>query len=534
MKPLDALVRGLRRGHDQRAAALHDRASFDAIAARHAAAHEATFNGFADGARIVGRALCSSEPGRLLRLPSTLSHKRSSWVLGATGTGKSRYILSGCIQDLAAGDVGVLLLDWKGESANQFSQVIVPWVAMQLGPARGAELLRGLRVLAPWSTRSLPSLHLTFPGGDVARRSAALVDLFTAAAGAGELGHRQQSLLLPTVRLAMQTNLPFPLIPDVLCRTGLRRALVAAAGDAELTAFFDGRFEVEARETTLGGLLSRIDRFLSDDAVRLALFGADPFDVADWLESGVSVVSLDGAVRVHRLFWSAFIQAALVESILGRRVTPQSRHVVVRVDEAQLGLPTDEQAHALEDALSLMRHRRASLSVIHQHPGQLARYPMLLESLRTNIGVSAVFRCAGEGLAAIRHALPESLPPGVDGAGLPDHRIREAWELALQSLPDRVFVLRAPSIAPSGVVAGTLDLPLEKLAAEVPAEIRAIATEGFGANTRSTLAVRERAWRRTVAELDHVRDVNHDALARDVGVALASRRTRRARSAEVG
>ncbi len=452
-----------------------------------------------------------------VRVPWRIAHGLSRWIVGATGGGKTTAMLCWKAQDLRDPKVRSIDLDSKGDYATGLLEVAVPWVATHISPEDGAELLSGLRVIAPWDARLLPSLHLTWTGPAMRERSTALVGLFNATTTSGNaLGHNQEACFVPLVRLLMSRSVPFALLADVAVRPGFRNALLAGSDDAELRGYFDTRFENEGRGGVLRGILTRMDRFLADDATRLALFGPEPFDSSRWLEEGTTVASFGGGLDQHRRFWASVTVHALVRAILRRRPTRSSPRVVVGIDEVQRAIPSAEQAQDLEDALSLMRSRKASLSIAHQHPAQLADHPALLQSLRTNVGTTVAFRSPAEG-SALSHVFPESLPPGVDASRLSEADIRRVWEQVLPGLPERTFLLRVPDLSPASIIVRAPHFDVDALRREVPEDIRAIARDGQEGFTRDDLAARERAWRQAVHELDGAPTPNLDALGRLVG-----------------
>ncbi len=536
--PLDALVRRLLRGPDAEAALRSDRERTAAAAESERTREAETSAPYRRGDGVLmGTTMLSGARSAEVRLPRKLALGLSSHIVGATGTGKTTAMTAWAAQDVASPGVVSVNLDYKGDFAKNLTEVVIPWAAVKLPVEGGTALLENLRVWAPWSGRRIPSLHLTSPGGSVSRRAVALTDLFVATVGAGELGHRQLSAFVPAVKLMMKTAVPFALLPEVFSLPGLRAALLVAAEDPELTSYFENRFPADAREGVVFSILSRLDRFLADDTTKLALFGPHGFDAATWLESGTTVCDFGGGLRSHRVFWASFVQHAVLEAVLSRPTRRTSPRVLIRIDEVQMAIPTAAQAEELDDALCLMRSRRASLQIAHQHAGQLAAYPSLLSSLRANVGMMAAFRIPKESAEATSCVVPEGLPPGVDGGGLTESQIREAWVRALSSLPDRTFLLRAPTLAPSSIPVRAPVLDLEALAREVPEPVRALGRDGTDGFAPEELAAREEKWRRVALELSATREPNAAALARfaepEPDARAPGRRPRRGRPTEI-
>lgn len=536
MPGLDAWLRSMSRGDDCRAA-LRAEAEREATVVRsEASEYEACLAPYTrcqDGL-LFGTTGLSGGRSQEVRLATRIAHGTSGWTTGSTGSGKTRGLLGLALQDLATPRTTCIAADFKGDFSEGLTESVIPWMATQLPPARGADLLMGLRVLAPWRGNGLPSLNLTSPaGGSLRRRAVAIAELFNVTVGAGELGHRQQAVFMPTLRLLLATGTPLPLLPDVLTSERLRAGLLELAHDPELTSYFRDRFPADHRENTTYSILARFDRFLADECTRLALFGEAPFDPAEWLETGTTVIDLGSGLESHRRFWSAAILHGLVTSILARRVSRGSPKVVVRIDEVHVGIAGQDQARELENALSLMRSRRASLWIAHQHAGQLAEHPQLLQSLRTNTGVQIAYRCPRETASAMATVLPDRLPPGMLRPDATEAQVRQAWELALAALPERTFLLRCPLLGPIGIPVRTPTIDLDRMRRESSPEARSLASEGASSHTRTELALREGLWRQLASELGQAASPNSDALARAAasGPATPSRRSRRA---EVG
>ena len=534
MPTLDSWLRSLLRG-DDRLAALKADAERGAKAGRtQASEYEACVAPYIrcrDGL-LFGTTELPERRIHEVRLAARIAQGSSGWVTGATGSGKTRGLLALALQDFATPHTTCIAADFKGDLAEGLIEAVIPWLATQLPPEQGAELLHGLRVWAPWNSDRLPSMHLTFPGGSLRRRAIAIAELFVATIAAGEFGHRQQSLLLPCLRLMIATGTPLALLGEVLNSAALRDSLIDLARDAELTSYFRDRFPADSREGVAFSILSRFDRFISDESTRLALFGEDPFDPAEWLESGATVCDFGGGLGTHQRFWAAAILHGLTTAILSRRVTRESPRVVVRVDEVQVGIASQDQARELENTLSLMRSRRASLWVAHQHAGQLAEHPALLQSLRTNTGVQVAFRSPRETTSAMATVLPDQVLPGILRHDVTEAQMRQAWEIALAALPERVFLLRCPELSPIGIPVRTPVVDLDSMRRQSLPEARFLARQGARSYSKADLAKRERLWRQLAAELGRAATPNSDALAR----AVAPRTTTpsRPRRVEVG
>ena len=516
MPQLDTLFRTWRRGTDRSAALDADDRE---IAARLAVVDDAyradvgpfvrDRSGYFLGYTPIGSDLLP------VHVSPRIMDERSSVTTGATGTGKTVLQVMLALETLARGNAGLVASDYQGHDsgfAKLLAEHALPGLAMRLPPERGAELLLGVRVFAPWLSSKLPSFHLTAPGGSASRRAAAIIDVFAATCGVGAFGPRMLALTTPATRALILTGTPLPLLAEFLTNERFRRALTIAAGDPDLTSYVEHRFAADFREAG-ASVLARLDRFFADESTKLSMYAPDPFDPAAWLESGTTILNLGGGTSSHRAFWASFVQHALLSAALARQATRSSRRVVIRIDEAQVGLPGEAQARELDDALSRVRSRKVAIAIAHQHAGQLSSYPFLRESLKANCGYMLTFRVPEETIVQNAFPLPDSLPPGVS-SGLSEAQVRSVWTRVLTSLPDRTFLVRVPTLSPASVPVVAAHFDVEAFGRDAPEDIRALAREGQGGYPRADLAARETVWRRTAEEIARAAEPNVDALAR--------------------
>jgi hypothetical protein len=519
MAPVDEFLRGMMRGSDREAALRADDERRDAANAEETEKALAILKLFNSGK---GGIFCGTTPGPNgqwmgVSLPTRIIHERSGHCEGATGTGKTTFQLYLGLQALTSPGRTNIFCDFQGADsglANQLLNFVIPGLAMRLPSEEGAELLAGLRVIAPWQNKKLPSLHLTSSTGNINTRAAVLVDTFgatTNVAGAGDFGPRMLGLTLPMTKLLMKRDIPAPLFGAAFTCEPFRNALVAGCDDPELAAYFRDRFAADFRDAG-AAVLSRLDRFFLDDATRLACFGPDPLDASDWIERGNTVLGLGGAPPLIRSFWAAFAQTTCLGAILSRRPTRTSPRVLLHIDEAQLALVSTVQARELDDALSRMRGRRAALLFANQHAGQLSEYSFLKESLKANCGFQINFRVPRDTFAASGCETPNGLLPGMS-AGVTEAQVREVWMSVVANLPDRTFLLSAPGFATTIPVRAP-DFDVRAFARGVPKDVVDLAKEGQGGYDRQELAEREAAWRKVVAEIGTAIDPNVDALQR--------------------
>jgi hypothetical protein len=534
--PDGELLRTLLRGSDQQAALQADRnrlKAAEAGAIREALARLAPFTRTTDGVYV------GDTPGRdgqwlRVTIPFRIALALSLWIVGTPGAGKTVFLLWLALLDLLTPNVVGLYYDYQGSESGFSTQLltkVIPGLIFRLGAEWGAKLLSGLRVIAPWQSRKLPSLHVTAPGGNVNLRAASLVDIFaatTTVAGGTEFGPRMLSFTMPHTRMFIRLGIPFPLLATVMPSDSLRTKLAAASGDESLIAYMRDRCMADYRDAG-AAVLSRIDRFLADDTTRLACFAPEPLDATESIEHGITIANFGGGPAMNRAAWTTFTQKASLDAIIARRPTKQSPRIILRIDEAQVGLPSTLQAREIADAVERMRGRRAALAFAHQHGGQLSEYPFLKEALRGCCGTFATFRVPPHTFAESGCGVPDTLLPGMDRT-IPPSEVHAAWERVIDSLPKRTFLLRAPDLSNSTIPVRTPDFDVDEFARGVPRELVELVSEGQLGYDRDVLAARETTWLRVLAELATVSDPNVDALnrlARGNGPRARSRGQRR-------
>jgi hypothetical protein len=540
--PFDATIRSMARGSDHEAALAEEaslRQAAEESGARNLLTELAPYTRARDG-------ICFGQtPGPRnewpnVTIPSRIAHALSGWTLGAPGSGKTTLLCWLAMHDLCnTGCRGMYLDNSGGPSgfAHLLTRHVIPGVVMRSHASEGASLLARLRVVAPWRNRKLPSMHLTgmLPGGNLNARVASLVDVLastTTSAGAAEFGPRMMSIAARTLKLMVNRGVPFPLTADVMANEGFRAALIKGCGDAELEAYMRDRFAADFREAG-AAILARFDRITSDDATRLACFGPESFDVADQLETSTVVCNYDGGSPMHRALWASFFQASAVAAILARRPTKASPRLLLRVDEAHVGIPSTQQARLLDDAIMRIRGRRASILLAHQHAGQLSEYPFLRESLRAT-GYVVAFRVPPATFSASGCPLPARLLPGM--GELSESEVEEVWSRVVDNLPPRTFLLHVPGLSTASIPVRAPTFDVEAFSRGAPKEIVELATEGQGGHERRELQAREDAWRKVVAELRTTTGPNVDALQRLAEQGTRPRRSSRGRrpASEVG
>ena len=356
------------------------------------------------------------------------------WVTGATGSGKSFFILACLLQTLQDGRFPVIVVDLKSELSELLIELVVPALSRTRS---GQRLLNRLRIIRPFG-RDLPMLRVTEAEPGVPRAiqafnlASALEDAL-----ADDLGSRMTRVFLRLCALAIELGYPLTAIqrwlesPEAFARDARRSTDPVVREYARSGFAREGRPAVDA-------LLARLDTFLFLDEVKLALSAPQCVNFGEALDSGLTVVDLGsppaGAERAQR-FWAGILTGRITRAILSRPVTPQTPQTWVIFEEVQEALGSG-QAEQFARLLALARHKRCAVTLINQQAGQLAAVDStLVKVLRTNAGIECAFRGNFEDAKTFVHALP--LLPRQKSA--PEARLGLVTELT--QMPDREYLL---------------------------------------------------------------------------------------------
>ena len=411
-----------------------------------------------------------------------------AWVTGATGSGKSFFVLGCLLQLLRTGRHPIIVVDMKGELASLLIDVALPALT-QAQAATG--LLERLRVIRPFDRHYLPLLRITEPEAGVPRE----VQAYNLASSleealADDLGSRMSRVYLRLCSLAIERNEPLTVIqrwlehPETLSRDAERSA------DPAIRSYARGAFKRETR-SSIDALLARLDTFLFLRETRFVLSAPRCLPFAECLESGLTIIDVGdppaGAERVAR-FWAGILIGKLTRAIFSRSVDEGTPQAMVILEEFQEALRHD-QVEQFGRLLAMARFKRIGLWFVNQQPAQVAQVnPALVKLLRTNVGIVSTFRSALEDAKAMSHALP--VAPGTKKPA----EARQALVEEMTRLQDRTFYfwLRQAPFRAQKVRSPRIDLvQLRELTAQVPAEVREAIRRGTVALPREELEAME-------------------------------------------
>jgi hypothetical protein len=318
-------------------------------------------------------------------------------VLGATGSGKST-LLGNMILDDADNNRGVVLIDPKGD--------LVTDVLNRL-PRSTAERV----VLFDADSLHRPPILNPLEGGETDREVDNLVSVFRRVYSAF-WGPRTDDLMRAAcLTLRAQEGVPtLADLPKLLASEAFRSRITAGLTDPVLTGFWEWYDDLtdSSRSQVISPLMNKLRAFLLRPFVKEAIAGGrstvDMSQVLD--EGGICLVRIPkGSLgeETTRLVGSLVVartwQATTARARVPQRLRPDASLIV---DECHnfLNLP-----YPLEDMLAEARGFRVSMTLAHQHLGQLSRE--LKEGISTNARSKIFFSASPEDARELaRHTAP--------------------------------------------------------------------------------------------------------------------------------
>ncbi len=384
-----------------------------------------------DGKVLLGRAQAREGDFQWCGLPRETLCSMHLGISGATGTGKSFMVASQLFQLVSAG-VPVILTDMKSELADLMLNVVVPAVV-----ARGREdLIDRVRVVRPFDAGRVPLLRLTEPEPRVSRQiqSMNIAQGLSESVGEG-LGVRMLRAMLPMAGLAVERNLPLPVLTDWLRSPEVFARAAASSSDPIVRAYALHELPRENR-SSLDALRARLDLLFHLPEVRDALSAPRCLSFDDCLESGVTILdfgSPPGGAEDAMKFIAGPVAGRLGRAILSRQVSDNTPPAVVVFEEFQQLLGS-YQVEMFKRLLALCRFKKVCLWFSNQQPAQIAEADRtLLRILRTNLGAECIFRSSVEDA----RTLSEGLSTRSADETLTQARSRVIEEIA--TLPKRSF-----------------------------------------------------------------------------------------------
>ncbi|APU15295.1 type IV secretory system conjugative DNA transfer family protein [Actinoalloteichus fjordicus] len=328
-----------------------------------------------------------------LRVPDARHHLH---VLGATGSGKSTLLANMILADAEAGR-GLLVIDPKGD--------LVTDVLSRL-PASAADRL----VVFDADSRTPPPCLNPLDGGETDLVVDNLVSVFRRVYSAFWGPRTDDVMRAACLTLRTQEGVTtLADLPRLLSEPAFRSRVVAGVVDPVLRGFWTWYDELtdSGRSQVISPLMNKLRGFLLRPFVRRALTaGHSTVDLSRVLDGGICLVRIPKGTlgeETARLVGSLIV-AQSWQATTGRARTPQRdrRDAAMVIDEAHnfLNLP-----YPLEDMLAEARGFRVSMTLAHQHLGQLPRD--LREGISTNARSKIFFTASPEDARELaRHTAP--------------------------------------------------------------------------------------------------------------------------------
>ena len=384
-----------------------------------------------DGKVLLGRAQAREGEFQWCGMPHGALCSMHLGISGATGTGKSFMVASQLFQLVTLG-VPVILTDMKSELADLMLNVVVPAVV-----ARGREdLIDRVRVVRPFDPGRVPLLRLTEPEPRVSRQIQSMNIAQGLSESVGEaIGVRMLRAMLPMAGLAVERNLPLPVLTDWLRSPETFARAAASSSDPIVRSYALHELPRENR-SSLDALRARLDLLFHLPEVRDALSAPRCLSFDECLGSGVTILdfgSPPGGAEDAMKFIAGPVAGRLGRAILSRQMSDNTPPAVVVFEEFQQLLGS-YQIEMFKRLLALCRFKRVSLWFSNQQPAQIAEADRtLLRILRTNLGAECIFRSSVEDA----RTLSEGLSTRSADETLTQARSRVVEEIA--TLPKRSY-----------------------------------------------------------------------------------------------
>lgn len=318
--------------------------------------------------------------------------RRHFHVIGPTGVGKSTMLLRMIWQYLVDFPEAAV---WLQEPHQDLTHKVVQRVPLW----REKDII-WLDVMDPERVIGINPMEFT-PGDDIGSVSANVMGVMRKAMGAGWDQAVQMQEIMENALLALLRGQSRPTLVHLfklLTDADYRYDLTYDIDDPIVRPYWES-LEVK-KERELDSMFSvprrRINKFLTNPVVRrIVSQPVSTFSFRQALDSGkVILVQLDGRMGAeNRTFIGAMMMYKLFGAVMSRMDVPEEerRQVAICVDEFQTFVGQSGQEFA--DILEQARKMGASLTLAHQHLGQLSGGGGdLVNSVANNTGTKIVFR----------------------------------------------------------------------------------------------------------------------------------------------
>ncbi len=310
------------------------------------------------------------------------------YVIGASGSGKTKFLESLIRQDIDAGQ-GCGVIDPHGDLIEDLKGYLAV-----VGQSKGEAWLRERVVLIdladPYQTVAFNPIE-QLPGVPAGEQAAELISSFRKI-WSDSWGVRMEDLLRNSLIALSEAQLSLVELPPFLTDTGFRTQVVSQLTHPIARDYFKrfSQLSDRARLTWSEPVLNKINALLANDRVRVLLAARkSTFNLREVIDSGkILLVKLDkGRLKDAADLLGSLILSKLQLAVFSRSDTPAPlrRNFYLYVDEFQ-NFAGDNFAVFLSEA------RKYGLSLVLAHQ-TLAQIPTELQSLILgNAGIQVVFR----------------------------------------------------------------------------------------------------------------------------------------------
>jgi len=317
---------------------------------------------------VLGRALTDHHPSHDMAIDPAMQRKHL-WIIGATGTGKSRGVALPLALQRHRKVGGMILVDPHGEVAR----ALLGYEVQDRRHTRDG-FYRDLVYLRP-SHDSVPPLNpLTAPYVAPVDRATGLRDAFVRSFPELEGAPTAETYLAPAALCLVENELPVPLLDQVLTSPELRAACLRRVRNpmahAALSQLPDGSHAATSQAT--GSIRRRLVQVcLSDLVVHSLIHPSSVLNLREIMDVGRSVVLDLGDIQsaAVKSFYAASVLTSLERAAYTRDPERKPRHFMMLVDEFPSVAPKSPEQIA--EMTAELRKFGVSLGMICQSTKQM-------------------------------------------------------------------------------------------------------------------------------------------------------------------
>jgi hypothetical protein len=319
---------------------------------------------------------------------STQDRLRHIYIIGSTGTGKTKLIESFVRQDILNGR-GFALIDPHGD----LIQAILSFLARNFHDHDGYELGRQLILIEPFNREFAVGFNPLHAIGGHFPAMLELTEIFKRFWGNGYWGPRMDELLRNTIMSLAENNLTFLEARPLLTNSGFRQRLIENVSFTEIRDYWQYRYNPLSEKMQAiyrEPVLNKISRFVTDPSIYRILCQSqsrinfrEAMDQGKWVLLNLS----KGQLKENISLLGTLFLAKIKHAALSRVGIPERnrRPFFVFVDEFQNFVGND-----FEEILSEARKYRLGLTLAHQNLDQVPRE--LRAAILGNVGTEIFFR----------------------------------------------------------------------------------------------------------------------------------------------